>query len=203
MSTYPYVNGDGLADLNPITPVGASDPVSDLAPAIQQIKKFLLDPANGNLFKSIGQSAQFKARSSSFQVVPTSAIATKLIVFDTEDFDLDSIYDPVINTFVAKVKGIYNFWAGVQVDNAGSVAATLQLIMRLARNNNGTDGSSGSVVNIVPSPAGNRWWINTFGKVSLNVGDSMQVWMQNSDGTNTANTNVSNGYFCGELAYKL
>lgn len=46
MSTY---FGDTLSSLNENTPVGASDPVSDVDDAIRQIKRFLLNSGAGGL----------------------------------------------------------------------------------------------------------------------------------------------------------
>lgn len=201
MSSYPYNNGDGLTDLDITTPIGVSDPVSDVSPAIQQIKKFLHDPAYAWLFKSVGKSGQFSARSSGTQSVATFNTATTavaLTLFNTVDFDLDAAYNSGTCVFTAPVAGIYDFTGFCQFDNAGSTAASMQIILRLMKN--GANINGGSFTNVT-SPPGNRWYVTTTLKVKLVAGDLISLSANNTDGVGTGATTASNAGFFGNLSF--
>ena len=201
MSTYPYTNGAGTADLDVTTPVGNSDPVSDLSPAIQQIKKFLKDPAYAWLFSSNGKSGQFSTYSSGTQSVPTlasGATGTTMTLFNNKYFDLDTCFNTGTGLFTAQIKGIYDFSAFCQFDNSGSTAASMQIILRLIKNGSIVGGGS---FNNVPSPPDDRWFVSITAKMQLNIGDTVNVQCNNTDGVGTGNLTASNAGFFGNLSF--
>jgi hypothetical protein len=173
--------------------------VSDLSPAIQQIKAFLKDPAFARLFNSIAKTALFKYLSSGTQTVAVSNSPVKLTLFDTSVFDLDSAYSTSTSLFTAQVAGYYDLKAWCQFDNVSATAAAMQIIMRLCKNGVGTDSSGGCTFNNVASPPSNRWFVTVGGKTHLAIGDTISCYISASDGVNTGSLTASNATIMGNL----
>lgn len=76
MSNYPYTSGQGVSALDPTTPRGDTDPISDLDDAIRQIKAYLLDNTVGPDAKMAGVQSQITNLQNQFgtKFVPTGTI---------------------------------------------------------------------------------------------------------------------------------
>lgn len=138
MSTYSYTDGDGLAVLSKLTPVGAVDLVSDLDDAVKQIKAYLKDPVVGPESLKIGATGKVIATNSSPQAVAAGAGAT-LVDFDTANVDPQSCFGSSIYT--APSTGEYLAVISIKVATSAS-AAPVNIVHRLAILVDGVEGAA-------------------------------------------------------------
>ncbi len=145
--SYSYTNGDGLAALTPTEPDGDAEPLSNLDDAIKQVKAFLLDPVAGYaaLAASVGgigaslTKYPFSAIMASPQVI-TGNDPDALVLFPTENYDVNNKYDAASSKFVAPVTGIYRFNVGVQIELTTGTPTDLSLFLLLKKNGTETIG---------------------------------------------------------------
>lgn len=111
------------------------------------------------------------------------------IDFDNVVFDPESCFDVTTNQYTAPVDGIYNVTADLQVDDVSGVPALMELSIGIRVNGGAISVSSGTSV---ASPPGSRWYPDTSAPIELVAGDTVEVILSASDGTNTGQVSVAN-----------
>ena len=137
--SYAYTNGDGVAALDPATPNGAAEPVSNLDDAVKQIKAWIRDTTSN--VGGTGMISAITALQAAVTGIPASvtgqgAFSVSLgtqqdIVFggsgsmdgtvslDTEAFDPDSAFNSTLYEFSAPYAGYYFISASVSTTKSG------------------------------------------------------------------------------------
>jgi hypothetical protein len=106
------------------------------------------------------------------------------VVFDPED-----VWDEANSVYEAPVNGIYLVSAELQVDIGTAVASGMEMGLDGVKNGVTVVMSSGTSV---ASPPGGRWYPQFTSLVLLQSGDTMQIDLRCTDGTNTGDVTVSN-----------
>ena len=109
------------------------------------------------------------------------------LLFNTADFDPDSVYDTANSRYIAPVNGIYLVTAELQVDNNTGAAATMEMSLSILKNG-GIYSSSGAAV---ASPPGARWYPQISNLVQLAVGDRVEIGLALDDTVSTGNVTVA------------
>lgn len=126
------------------------------------------------------------------------------VLYDTEMFDPDSAFDTGTNKYICPVDGIYRVDAHVQVDNSLTVpgdASNMELGFRVGLNGNTTAQEIYSGTSVA-SPPGSRWYLVMSGLTRANANDSIEVFINAGDGTNTGQVTLANGNFCIQLVQR-
>lgn len=135
--SYAYTNGDGVTVLDPATPNGAAEPVSNLDDAIKQIKAWIRDTTSnvgaagmqaaitalqaGLATGSVAGSSLFKANAAAQidSVFAGAGTNTEALLFGSIEFNPDSVFATSI--FTAPAAGYYEFTVKIHLEvTAGS-----------------------------------------------------------------------------------
>jgi len=147
---------------------------------------------------AIPAATKYPARAtlSGTQSVAVSGAYIKLL-FDSEVFDPNTVYNPTLSRYVAPVAGYYRVSSELQVDNNTGTAAAMEIILSIYLNGITDFFSSGCSV---ASPPGSRWYPITVGTIQLAAGDYIEMWLKANDGVLTGLVNVGvQSSFCIEL----
>lgn len=117
MSSYLYTNGDGLTVLDVLTPVGATDPVSDLDNAVQQIKLFLKDGVAG-VARLLGPTGQLTVLVKGTSL-PTGVTGDSYLFLKTDT----AVLYYVVDTIVTPIGPVGGAVAGKFLKSAGLLTA--------------------------------------------------------------------------------
>lgn len=124
-------------------------------------------------------NSAFRAGSTGGQTM--SAGAVNKIVFDTEQFDIQSEYDPSLYRFTAKTSGIYHFNACVRFAPTTSTQAFLTFYKNGAENTRVQNFTNGGTGNAVVQAHGSC-------VMQLAVNDYVEVYAYSSVATTTQGT---------------
>ncbi len=111
MSTYPYITGDGHTVLSSSTPIGATDPVSDLDDSDRQIISFIKDLTAGTASILSTKEGMLKLKFGDTASRPTTGLGDFVLFYDTDTnqllrYDLGGAqWEVLFQNFIAGTTG--------------------------------------------------------------------------------------------------
>lgn len=131
-------------------------------------------------------SSPAKAVLSGTQTVAIDAAPHKLL-FASEVFDPNNVYNAASSKYVAPATGYYQVFSELQVDNNGGTASGMEIELHVYVNGAAvhTQGLS------VASPPGSRWYPSVTALVQATSAQDIEIYMEATDGVNAGNLDVS------------
>jgi hypothetical protein len=131
-------------------------------------------------------SAPAKAVLAGTQTVAIDTNPYKLL-FASEVFDPNNVYEAANSRYLAPATGYYQVFAELQVDNNGGAAAAMEIELHVYVN-----GAAVATIGCaVASPPGSRWYPQISTLVQATSGQTIEIYMEATDGVNAANLDVS------------
>ena len=146
------------------------------------------DPATDTNNWTTSQSTPAAAGMSTTQSVLVDSNPHR-INFDTSYIDPNGCWSNANCHYVAPVTGNYLLTANLQIDNDTANQAAVEFSLRAIKNASTTLLAAGVSV---PSPAGQRWYPQLTGMVTLNAGDYVDFDLAATDGGSGHHVTISN-----------